>query len=922
MKSTKMVPALGMLVSLPLAILGFGCGASAPPPPISVSVSATTLSVDAGASSKITATVTNDSSNKGVAWTVTCPTAPCGSVSPTSTPSGAPTTYAAPAAPPASDVQITITATSAADATKSQPVGITFKAVTVNFAPGPTTVVTTGTAQLSANIGDDPSNGGINWSVSCSAASCGSVSPKKTLSGTPTTYAPPSGLTANLNVTVTATSVFDPTKSMPYPLTVVPPLVITTTSLPSGTGGVTYNQTLQATGGLSPYTWSMANGNSLPPGLGLNTDGSIHGSPTAGGTFNFTVQVADSGNPQLITPAKLSINVVILPLSISTTSLPNGTVDVSYKQSLQAAGGVPPYNWSISSGSLPTWVSFDSKGVLAGFPNAPGVSNFTVQVTDAETSPQKSTQPLSISVTPAAGANDAELKGHYAFLFSGFDDATGGELAIAGSFTADGAGNIISGIEDSNGPGGSTQNVPFTGAFNIGGDNRGAFTLQTASGTQTFAVVVGGITGEVASRGRFIRFDDTDGKKGQRGSGVLRLQDTTVFSLASVKGPYALGLVGEDSTASRSAIIGSVTADGAGKLTSGLADLCVAGTASNPSLTGTYTAPDLANGKSVLTLNISTAATWVLSTYVVSANELLAMSTDAIASEGLHSGSLLSQTSTAFADGSFSGATVLYDTSASTSAPPVAGAEIGLLTPDGKGSLPSNLDHNSGGSVGTVNFTAAYTVASQGRVTITKWGLNGTDPNRYLYLVDTNKAFYLDTTMSVGFGFIEPQAPAPAGGFTNASLSGTFLSGTVAPAMATLPTASAQGNLDGNNKFSETVDLSLATGLVVGQVTSGTYSITTSGRGIVTSLTTTATLVPIALLLLLTTTICSPRRRARVSWRPVFAVIALLVIGLSPSGCTPPKPPELVFYVISPTKFVLIDESRTDTNPVVAVFEQ
>ena len=116
---------------------------------------------------------------------------------------------------------------------------------------------------------------------------------------------------------------------------------------------------------------------------------------------------------------------------------------------------------------------------------------------------------MAISVSSSTGTNDSELKGHYAFLFGGFDDATGGELAIAGSFTADGAGNITAGVEDSNGPGGSTQNIPFTGTFNIGGDNRGAFTLQTASGTQTFAVVAGGINGGVASRGRFIRFDDT-----------------------------------------------------------------------------------------------------------------------------------------------------------------------------------------------------------------------------------------------------------------------------------------------------------------------------------------------------------------------------------------------------------------------------
>jgi len=60
-------------------------------------------------------------------------------------------------------------------------------------------------------------------------------------------------------------------------------------------------------------------------------------------------------------------------------------------------------------------------------------------------------------------ASDSELNGRYAFLFSGFDDATGSQVAIAGSFTADGKGNITEGIEDENGPTGSTLTVPLTG---------------------------------------------------------------------------------------------------------------------------------------------------------------------------------------------------------------------------------------------------------------------------------------------------------------------------------------------------------------------------------------------------------------------------------------------------------------------------
>jgi hypothetical protein len=74
-------------------------------------------------------------------------------------------------------------------------------------------------------------------------------------------------------------------------------LVITTTSLPGGTAGTAYSQTLAATGGQTPYTWSM-NGGSLPAGLSLSAGGVISGTPTTANTYNFTVRVTDSqGTP-------------------------------------------------------------------------------------------------------------------------------------------------------------------------------------------------------------------------------------------------------------------------------------------------------------------------------------------------------------------------------------------------------------------------------------------------------------------------------------------------------------------------------------------------------------------------------------------------------------------------------------------------
>ncbi|MBI5021905.1 MAG: T9SS type A sorting domain-containing protein [Ignavibacteriales bacterium] len=71
------------------------------------------------------------------------------------------------------------------------------------------------------------------------------------------------------------------------------------------------------------------------------------------------------------------------PLGISSTSpRPNGIPGALYTDTLNAFNGTPPYNWIISSGSLPTGLSFSSSGIISGTPTTSQTSNFTVRVTD------------------------------------------------------------------------------------------------------------------------------------------------------------------------------------------------------------------------------------------------------------------------------------------------------------------------------------------------------------------------------------------------------------------------------------------------------------------------------------------------------------------------------------------------------------
>jgi hypothetical protein len=175
-------------------------------------------------------------------------------------------------------------------------------------------------------------------------------------------------------------------------------LSITTQSLQGGSVGQAYNQTVQATGGTGALTWSISLG-TLPQNLSLNpATGAISGTPTATGTSSFTVRVADTAGQADAQAFSILINPAAPP-TITTTSLPGGTVGQAYSQTLQATGGTGTLVWNVSVGSLPANLALSQAGTISGTPTNAGTSNFTVRVTDALS--QSDTQPLSIVVSAA-----------------------------------------------------------------------------------------------------------------------------------------------------------------------------------------------------------------------------------------------------------------------------------------------------------------------------------------------------------------------------------------------------------------------------------------------------------------------------------------------------------------------------------------
>jgi hypothetical protein len=189
------------------------------------------------------------------------------------------------------------------------------------------------------------------------------------------------------------------------------PLAIVTSSLVSGTVNGNYVQSLAASGGKTPYTWSISSG-TLPSGLSLvPLLGQINGTPSQSGTFPLSVTVQDSSSTAQKVTKTLSIAIATsvttpTPLAIVTSSLVSGTVNGNYTQTLAATGGKAPYSWAISAGALPLGLSL--VGPLAqinGTPTQAGTSSVTVVVQDASSPALIASRIYSIVVGSSSGGS-------------------------------------------------------------------------------------------------------------------------------------------------------------------------------------------------------------------------------------------------------------------------------------------------------------------------------------------------------------------------------------------------------------------------------------------------------------------------------------------------------------------------------------
>ena len=756
--------------------------------------------IDDGQVLNIAATLANDSSGKGVTWSIMG----AGTLA-NQTATGV--TYNAPATGVGTAI---ITAISVADGTKTASLNLS-----VNAAPS---VASTSLSQATEGTSYNQTIAATGGAGTLTFAVVGGTLPAGlTLSGNGVITGTPSGPngTAAFTVQVTDSSAAGAQSSrQALSLTINPPAApaIITSALAAGVEGNPYGQSVQTSGGLGLFTFTITAG-ALPAGLSLTGAGAISGVPTGpDGTANFTVNATDTSNPPQSTARALSILINLPPPpTINTTSLANGAVGLAYSQTL--AGTCPSgatlgaCNWAISSGSLPPGLNLDTaSGAIFGQPTtASGLPvGFTVSYTDNATPQQIATQSLAITIgtdpcaTVTDAGNESLLTGPYVFLLKGFDDGTGATepepepALIGGLATFNGNGLITAGVVDLNlnGTAGVQSNLITSGSYVMdasdSSNHRACMTITTGAGTQHYRASLGNINSGVASTGHMISFDAS----GQFVAGTMRKQ--TAMSLSD--GNYAFGVssaqndalcnasstcggkfaaVGVFQLATGAVNGGALDNNSNGLLDDNSANAVWPTTSESINSSGTYSFAS--NGRGTLSFAPSGSASAVNAVlYAVSSTDALVLGSDDQTLSNAFGGEMLQQTGGPFANSTLNGSSIVYFSSLSGPSPATGNVTIGRVMADGQGNFTSGiLWQNNSGTIGSQDLSGTiYSADSSGNGRVLPTGGPTSPP--VFWMISANEAFLLGASGGVESGMIEPQT-------SSSTPTGTYAFGTVNP---------------------------------------------------------------------------------------------------------------------------------------------
>ncbi|NCH97508.1 autotransporter domain-containing protein [Cronobacter dublinensis] len=268
------------------------------------------------------------------------------------------------------------------------------------------------TAQVAANSNANPVtlalSGGAATSVSLvTPPSHGVV----VVSGLSVTYTPLTGYTGSDSFVYHASNSAGDSADATVSLTIVAPTTVTIApasgALPAATTGSAWSQTLSATGGSAPYTWTA---HGLPVGISLNpATGALSGTPTTAGSFTFSVTAKEAGNVSATASYTLVVGAVTPGVTLAVTpaagALPAATTGSAWSQTFAVSGGTAPYRWQLS-GALPAGLTF-SDGSLKGTPTIAGSSAFTLTTTDANGVAVQAAYTLQIKAAAAQAADQS-----------------------------------------------------------------------------------------------------------------------------------------------------------------------------------------------------------------------------------------------------------------------------------------------------------------------------------------------------------------------------------------------------------------------------------------------------------------------------------------------------------------------------------
>ena len=282
-----------------------------------------------------------------------------------------------------------------------------------------------------------------------------------------------------------------------------------------------YSQTLSASGGTSPYTYTLTSG-AFPSGLSISSGGVISGTVTAAaqnGTYSITVTATDHAGLTGTVTDSLTVNPPAIALAALSPANPTG--DTTWAALASASGGVGPYAYALSSGALPSSLSLNtSTGGFTGTESGPGTFTFGITATDSHgygglqsysvtvISPLITVSPVSplpvgiqtlsysATLTSAGGIGPYSYAVTSGALPSGITLSLAG--ALAGSATVTGTSSFVVTSTDAHGFSGATSYsltiVPILSASRIGhsgtvscGISLGACSVATTSSVTTGA---------------------------------------------------------------------------------------------------------------------------------------------------------------------------------------------------------------------------------------------------------------------------------------------------------------------------------------------------------------------------------------------------------------------------------------------------